>query len=139
MRSILLKILLGTSVLAFLDFGNSLHSQQMNDKGIGPIKSLEPGPLDRKMADVGKGLFNSKCSACHDLDVKRLGPPLRNVTKVRMPEYIMNLLLNTAVMQKEDPFVKDLIKKFNNLPMTDPVFTQAQARAVLEYLRSVVK
>jgi len=51
----------------------------------------------------------------------------------------MNLLVNAPQMQKEDPIVKDLFKKYNNVPMPDPGFNQSQARSVLEYLRSVAK
>ena len=79
------------------------------------------------------------CVACHDLDQKKLGPALKNVTKERSPEFIMNLLLNTAQMQKDDPTVKALLKEYNNLPMPDPGFNQAKARSVLEYLRSLAK
>ncbi|MEI6677820.1 MAG: cytochrome c [Mariniphaga sp.] len=109
------------------------------NKGIGPIKSIVIGPLDKKMVEEGKGIFNTQCVICHDLDQKKLGPALRNVTKQRTPEFIMNLLLNSAQMQKEDPTIKALLKEYNNLAMPDPALNQAKARSVLEYLRSVAK
>ena len=80
-----------------------------------------------------------QCIVCHDLDQKKIGPALRNVTKQRAPEFIMNLLLNSAQMQKEDPIIKALLKEYNNLPMPDPALNQAKARSVLEYMRSVAK
>ena len=109
------------------------------NKGIGPVKSLVLGPLDKKMVEEGKGIFNTQCVICHDLDQKKLGPAIRNVTKQRTPEFIMNLLLNSAQMQKEDPTIKALLKEYNNLAMPDPALNQAKARSVLEYLRSVAK
>ena len=112
---------------------------QVKDHGIGPVKSVELGPLNKKMTDDGKAIFNNKCTICHDLDQKKIGPPLRNVSKDRAPEFIMNLLLNSAQMQKENPIIKDLLKKYNNMLMPDPALNQAQARSVLEYLRSVSK
>ncbi len=112
---------------------------QTKDLGIGPVKTVEIGALDKKMADEGKSLYNSKCMVCHDLDQNKVGPSLRNVTKTRTPEFIMNLMLNTVQMQKENATIKELIKKYNNVPMPDPALKQNQARAVLEYLRSVVK
>jgi hypothetical protein len=127
------------AVIAFLGVRSNVFAQQVKDKGIGPVKNIELGPLNKKMADDGKALFMSKCTVCHDLDQKKLGPPLRNVTSNRTPEYIMNLLVNSSQMLKEDIILKDLIKKYNNLPMTDPGFNQAQAREVVEYLRSIVK
>ena len=112
---------------------------QDKDRGIGPIKNVELGPLNKKMIDEGKSIFTNQCVICHEMDQKKLGPPLRNVTKERTPEYIMNLLLNSTQMQKDDPLVKSLLKQYNNLPMPDPALNQSKARSVLEYLRSNAK
>lgn len=126
-------------IIMLLMMSNNLKAQLNPDKGIGPVKSIELGPLNKKMSDDGKALFANKCTVCHDLDQKKLGPALRNITTIRTPEYLMNLLVNITQMQKEDALMKEQIKKFNNLPMTNPGFNQTQARAVVEYLRSVVK
>ena len=112
---------------------------QEKSHGIGPIKTVTLGALNPKWVDEGKGIFNTQCMVCHDLDQKKIGPALRNITKQRAPEYIMNLLLNSAQMQKEDPTIKALLKEYNNLPMPDPMLSQAKARSVLEYMRSVAK
>jgi len=117
----------------------SMSTPQDKDHGIGPIKSVELGPLNSKMVNEGKVIFNNQCIVCHEMDQKKLGPPLKNVTKERTPEYIMNLLLNSAQMQKDDPLVKSLLKQYNNLPMPDPALNQSKARSVLEYLRSMAK
>jgi hypothetical protein len=117
---------------------NLTDQQEQKDYGIGPIKNLKLGPIDSKMVQKGKDLFNNKCLLCHDLDQKKIGPPLRNITNTRTPEYIMNLMLNTLQMQKEDPVVKELITIYK-VPMTPPDFTPEQVRSVLEYLRSVSK
>ena len=58
---------------------------------------------------------------------------------MRTPEFIMNLLVNTVQMQKENATIKELIKKYNNIIMTPPMLSQEQARSVLEYLRSMEK
>ena len=97
------------------------------------------GAINPKMVNEGKGLYSSKCVACHDLDQKKIGPTLRNVTKDRSPEYIMNVIYNTTKMQKNDPTFKALVVKFKNVPMPDPNLTEAQSRSLLEYLRSVAK
>lgn len=139
----------GTLMAISLDFkmlssansgvSEAMSAPQDKDHGIGPIKSVELGSLNNKMINEGKGIFNNQCIVCHEMDQKKLGPPLRNVTKERTPEYIMNLLLNSAQMQKEDPKVKELLKQYNNLPMPDPALNQSKARSVLEYLRSMAK
>jgi cytochrome c len=128
-------------IFSFISIGAGIISvnQQEKDLGIGPVKKVELGPLDKTMSDQGKAIFNSKCLVCHDLDQAKIGPALRNVTKVRTPEYIMNLLVNTAQMQKENATIKELIKKYNNIIMIPPELNQQQVRDVLEYLRSVAK
>lgn len=119
--------------------GVSLSDQQeKKDYGIGPVKDVKLGPIDPKMAQKGRDLFNNKCLLCHDLDQKKIGPPLRNISKTRTPEFIMNLLLNTVQMQKENPTVRDLLSVYK-VPMTPPELTTDQVRSVLEYLRSVAK
>lgn len=128
-------------IFSFLIIGASIipNDPQNKDLGIGPVKKVELGPLDKKISDQGKVIFNNKCMICHDLDQPKIGPTLRNVTKARSPEFIMNMLVNTVQMQKEDATIKELIKKYNNIIMTPPMLNQEQARSVLEYLRSVAK
>ncbi len=109
------------------------------DLGIGPVKKVELGPINTKMVEEGKSLFNTKCSVCHEMNQKKVGPPLEDITKQRTPEFIMNLLLNTVQMQKDNATMKELLNEYNHLPMPNPALTKDQARAILEYLRSVAK
>ena len=141
MNKHLILVVLSLAFVSFIGVGASImqSNPQNKDQGIGPIKNVELGPINKKMVDDGKKIYNAKCFVCHDLDQKKIGPTLRNVTKERTPEYIMNLLVNSVQMQKENHIVKELLKKYNNVPMPDPAITQAQARSVLEYLRSVTK
>ena len=130
------------AIIFFVSAGFTLLQQtnpQNQDPGVGPVKNVVTGPIDDKMVADGKKIYLAKCVVCHELDTKKIGPPLRNITKERMPEYIMNLLVNAVQMQKQDQFVKDLIKKYNNIAMPDHAISQIQARTVLEYLRSVAK
>ncbi len=117
------------------------QSAEMQDKdlGVGPVKHVELGAINAKMVGEGKTIYSNQCIICHDLDQNKLGPALRNVTKTRSPEYIMNMLLNPAQMQNENANVKALLKQYNNLPMPDPALNQGKARSVLEYLRSLAK
>jgi len=106
------------------------------DKGIGPIKALKLGPLDQKLANEGKTTFETVCVSCHSLDKRMVGPPLGKVAKERSPEFIMNLLLNTAEMAQKDSIIKKLITDYN-VTMPQPNINEQQARAILEYLRSL--
>ena len=128
------------AIIFFVSAGFTVIQQsnpQDKDPGVGPIKKVEMGPINNKMVAQGKKIFMAKCIVCHDLNTKKIGPPLKNITKESTPEYIMNLLLNAVEMQKQDPHMKDLLKKYNNVLMPASGLSQAQARTVLEYLRSV--
>lgn len=77
--------------------------------------------------------------ACHRLDTKLVGPALKPIVKNIPPVYLMNYLLNTTEMQKKDPRLKKLIKEYNGVVMPDQQLKEPQARAVLEYFRSIEK
>ncbi len=106
-------------------------------KGVGEIKSVELGPVDEKLAEKGKEIFTSKCSACHKMGKKFIGPDLQNVLKRRSPEWVMNMILNPEKMIKEDPVAKQLLLDFNGAPMANQNLTKEDARAVVEYFRTV--
>lgn len=102
--------------------------------GVGPVKKVELGALDNALADKGKVIFDSKCVACHKLDEKLVGPPLKDVTKRRKPEWIMNMILNPEQMTKENLEAKKLFGQYLT-QMTFQNVTEDEARSILEYLR----
>ncbi|MFA7625426.1 MAG: cytochrome c [Candidatus Kapaibacterium sp.] len=106
------------------------------DKGIGPIKTVFVGNLDAALASNGEKIFNSKCSACHKVDERYVGPSLRGVSKKRTPEWIMNMIMNPEQMIKENEEAKKLYAEFMT-PMANQNIPQDEARALLEYLRSL--
>jgi len=106
------------------------------NKGIGPIKSLKLDPLEQKLANEGKTTFETVCVSCRSLDKRLVGPPLGKVAKERAPEFIMNLLLNTAEMAQKDSIIKKLITDYN-VTMPQPNINEKQARDILEHLRSL--
>ncbi len=124
-----------------LTAGQKQESSQIQDNGIGPIKSVVIGKtLNKKMVTEGQSIFYGKCSLCHALNSVKAAPPLAGVTKKLSPVFIMNYLLNTAQMQRKDPYIKELMQYFQNVPkMPDQHLSKSQARAVLEFLRSTAK
>jgi mono/diheme cytochrome c family protein len=114
--------------------------QQSNvDKGVGPVKSLSlASSIDDAIAKEGEQLFITKCSACHKLDQKYVGPPLRGVTKRRAPEWIMNMILNPDKMTKENAAAKELLATYMT-QMTNQNIAEPEARKILEYFRSIDK
>lgn len=128
-------------VLGLLLMSNQTNAQETTakDYGIGPFKNVKLGPIDNEKVKKGMTIFKSKCVACHDLDKKIVGPPLRNVTKEQTPEFILNAMINPTGMQKSNAQIKALLKKYNNVPMTDQKLTQPEALSILDYLRSSAK
>jgi cytochrome c len=106
------------------------------EKGIGPVRSVTLGPIDETMRQEGQQLFEMLCTACHALDERRIGPPLRQVTTERAPEYIMNMMLNPTEMTERHPVARQLFIDYNFAPMADQNLTEDQARRILEYLRA---
>ena len=107
--------------------------------GIGPItEEMHLGPIDPQLADQGETEYNEKCRLCHKLDQRHVGPALGDVTRRRSPEFIMNLLLNTHVMEARHPVIRQMTSEYK-IPMPQPRIDRKQARAILEYLRKVGK
>lgn len=111
---------------------------QAKDNGLGPVKNLTLGAIDKGLADKGKAIFEDKCAMCHGLTEDKTGPALGNVLGQVTPEFVMNFLLNTSEMEEKDQRILGLIKKFG-VPMPPPGLDQDQARSVLEYLRTTKK
>lgn len=108
----------------------------LENKGVGPVQNLSlPEEIDEELAQTGEGLFKSNCTVCHKIDSRFVGPALKGVTARRTPEWIMNMILNTEYMLRDDPLAKELFMEFNGSPMNNVGFEEEEARAVLEYLR----
>jgi len=107
----------------------------MQDKGVGPVKSVTIGALNNDLATKGKALFKANCTACHKINKRYIGPALKGVTKRQSPEWIMNMILNPEVMIVKNKTAKELLAKYN-APMANQHLTQDQARAIYEYFRT---
>lgn len=106
--------------------------------GIGPIKAFRlPGEIDAVLAENGKQVFTQKCTACHVIGKKLVGPDLTGVIERRRPEWIMNMIMNPIEMLSKDPEAKALLAEFSNLPMTNQNVPEEEARALLEYFRTL--
>lgn len=105
------------------------------ENGIGPIKHIELGSIDLNLAAKGKEVFNAKCSACHKISKRVVGPALKGVTDRRTPEWIMNMILNPEEMVAKDPQAKQLLAEYL-APMANQNLTTDEARQILEYLRT---
>lgn len=108
----------------------------MEDKGIGPIKSVTLGPVDDAMAARGKEVYDLKCTACHKVEKRFIGPSPQGILDRRTPEWIMNMILNPEVMVKDNALARQLLMEYI-APMANQNLTEEEARAVLEYFRTL--
>ena len=109
------------------------------EHGIGPITSpVVLGDIDTAMAKQGHEVFEHKCSACHKMGERYVGPALGEVTTRRSPAFIMNMALNPQGMVEKHPVSKKLLAEFFT-QMPNQQISQDQARQVVEYLRTQSK
>jgi len=110
----------------------------LTNKGIGPVSSITlNAEIDQAMAANGKEIYKKMCTACHKPTKKFIGPPPVGILEKRTPEWIMNMILNPDEMVKQDPLAKKLLMEFNGSPMANQNLSQEEARAVLEYFRTL--
>jgi mono/diheme cytochrome c family protein len=114
------------------------NTYDLTNKGIGPVKSVTLGAdIDQAMAAKGADVYKSKCTACHKVEKKFIGPSPMGIFKRRSPEWIMNMILNPDEMVQKDPDAKALLMEFNGSPMVNQSLTEEEARSVLEYFRTL--
>lgn len=110
----------------------------LTNKGVGPITSVTLAPeIDQKMVAHGKDVYEKMCTACHKVDKKYIGPSPTGILNRRTPEWVMNMILNPEVMIQEDPLARELLMEFNGAPMANQNLTEEEARAILEYFRTL--
>jgi hypothetical protein len=110
----------------------------LKNKGVGPITAMNlEAEINPEMAAQGEAVYNQMCLACHRIGKKFIGPAPNGILERRTPEWVMNMILAPEKMVKEDPLAKDLLIEFNGSPMANQGLTEEQARAVLEYFRTL--
>ena len=104
--------------------------------GIGPITEVVVlGAPDHALAETGETLFTQKCSACHKMGEKYVGPPLGGIVDRLGPTFVMNMALNPEGMYTRHPDVKKLVGEYMT-QMPNQQLTPPDARAIVEYLRT---
>jgi len=111
----------------------------MDNIGVGPItEAITLGKtIDEAMVAMGKDVYEAKCTACHKVDKKFIGPAPKGIFERRNPTWVMNMILDPEKMVKEDPIAKALLMEFNGSPMANQSLTEEEARAVVEYFRTL--
>ena len=106
------------------------------ENGVGPITEVvQVGEIDHEKAEAGEKTFTEKCSACHKMAERYVGPALGEVTVRRTPTYVMNMILAPDQMYTKHPTAHQLLAEYM-MQMPNLGLTPDQARSVLEYLRT---
>ena len=112
--------------------GDAAALQGGSGRGVGPVDHVDISTLGAARALEGSKLFPVKCSACHKLDERYIGPALAGVTTRRQPEWILNMILNPENMIQQDPTAKALLGQFL-APMANQHLTRDEAESLLAY------
>src|SRR5262245_54720102 len=106
------------------------------EHGIGPITApvVLSQAVDKSMAKSGQDVFELKCSACHKMDERYVGPALGGVIGRRSPAFVMNMALNPQGMMEKHPVTKKLLAEYLTA-MPNLNLSRDEARQVVEYLR----
>lgn len=134
-----IKKIMGTAGISYLlsiclAGGLVKAAEDTKSVGIGPVTEVKLDPLDTALATKGKEVFVSKCSACHKMEERYVGPAIKGITTRRHPAWIMNMIMNPQEMTQKDPTAQALLEEFL-IPMTYQNVSQDETRSILEYFR----
>ena len=112
---------------------------ELTNVGVGPIKELIlPESIDEALAEKGKTLYTDKaCTSCHHTTEVITGPAPVGIFERRNPAWVMNMIMNPEKMIAEDPDAMALLEEYNNVVMTNQDVSEEEARAIVEFFRTI--
>ena len=91
--------------------------------------------INAQDATNGKKLFNQKgCVACHDLEIKKLGPPLKGVTDTRDKEWLSSFIINSTEFMKTNADAQALFDEYK-IMMPPHDLSDSEIDDILEYTK----
>ena len=115
-----------------------LHQRFIKTTFVFSLFLLFASQLFAQEGDAAKGqtLFKTNCTACHTLDTKLIGPPLRGIGDKRSEDYIFNQVTNPAEWVVKNPDAKKVFEEYNKVPMTPfPQLTREDIKNITAYLK----
>ncbi|WP_340695241.1 cytochrome c [Hydrogenobacter thermophilus] len=87
--------------------------------------------------DIGRKIFEQKCSACHTIGKGKLvGPDLKGVSERRDLEWLKRFIKSpTSLINAKDNVALSLLKEYGT-PMPDLGLTDDEVNALVNYLKS---
>ncbi|HET9449246.1 MAG TPA: cytochrome c [Aggregicoccus sp.] len=108
----------------------------------GGTKTEIPTPdikISKAKADIKKGeeIFAAKgCVACHRMDTRLVGPPLKGVTKRRSQEWLEKMILRPDIMAREDEVARKLLTEYLTPMPNQNVDPKTELPLILAYLKA---
>ena len=117
---------------------HKIIADTLKNKGIGSFKEIRlDSEINEALAKEGQYTYEAKCSACHKINKSFVGPALKGIFEKRSPEWIMNMILNPEEMMQQDSTAMALQEEYHGIPMPNQELTTEEARAILEYFRTL--
>ena len=105
------------------------------EHGIGPVtERMDIGDISIERARRGADIFDLRCTACHRMDRRFVGPPLGEVTEARSPEFLINFILNPEEMTNRHPVGQALLQEYMTIMPYQNV-SKEQAIEIVDFLR----
>ena len=84
---------------------------------------------------AGESLFKANCAACHKMDKKAVGPPLRGITDKLDRDWLHKWILNSQVLIKAgDADAVKIFEEYNKMPMPPfPALSETDIDNILAY------
>lgn len=86
-------------------------------------------------AQEGEELFKVKCRACHTVDKKLVGPPLKGVTSKREKEWLYKFINSSQDMiASGDPDAVAMYNEYNNILMPDQGLSNEEIDQIFKFI-----
>lgn len=83
-------------------------------------------------------VFEQYCVKCHTIGKgDRVGPDLKGVAKRRTRKWIIEFINNPDAYLDSDPIAKELLKKYNDVRMTNLGLAPARIESIVDYINTV--
>jgi len=104
------------------------------------IALMIPALLFAEESLNGENIFKSNCSACHKIDKKLVGPPLKNITEKREEDWLLSFIKNSqSLINGGDKAAKEIYSEYNELLMPPQNLSDAEIQSVLDFITTESK
>ncbi|MDF3077324.1 MAG: cytochrome c class [Sphingobacteriaceae bacterium] len=99
--------------------------------------AITANSVSAQSAAEGVTLFKQKCTACHALNAKVVGPALKGVTDRRSEEWLIKWIRNSqAMIASGDPEAVKIFNEYKPAVMTPfPELTEENVKSILAYIK----